>query len=345
MVDVSKSGATIVVGGFYGDEGKGKVIGYLALKDNPSIVVRAGGGPQAGHTVTSDVKVTQVPSGLLNLESRLLIARGTAINPRIVLEEGEKYNEKYNVMSRLGIDKGCTIITDEHIRIEKEDLCKRIGSVGSGTGPARVDRLLRRGEIAKTCKDLEPYLTDVAYEVNNAIAEGHSILIEGVQGFGLSLLDHEYYPFVTSQDTTASQFAADTGIGPKAVQDVVVVYKAYVSRVGEGFLNGQWTEEKGKKLGIVEHGAVSGRRRRIADFDKEMALNSAIRNSATIGAITCIDRLFPGNTGKKSFDDLTLDAQQFIEEIHTYITAHSPYFQGIKLISTGPNVDDMIDLR
>ena len=46
----------IVVGGFYGDEGKGRIVGYLAVKDNPDYVVRAGGGPQAGHTVTKGKK-------------------------------------------------------------------------------------------------------------------------------------------------------------------------------------------------------------------------------------------------------------------------------------------------
>lgn len=77
----------IVVGGFYGDEGKGKVVGYLSLKDNFDYIVRAGGGPQAGHTVTDNVKVTQIPSGLVNKSSRLLIARSTVINPEIVLRK------------------------------------------------------------------------------------------------------------------------------------------------------------------------------------------------------------------------------------------------------------------
>ena len=76
--------ASIVVGGFYGDEGKGRIVGYLAVKDNPHCVVRAGGGPQAGHTVTRGKKVTQIPSGFINPSSRLLVGRGTVINPAII---------------------------------------------------------------------------------------------------------------------------------------------------------------------------------------------------------------------------------------------------------------------
>src|SRR3989344_8245818 len=97
---------TIVVGGFYGDEGKGKIVGYLSVHDKPQIVVRAGSGPQAGHTVMTGLKVTQVPSGLVNPKARLLIARGTLINPDIFLKE-VKVN---NLEGRIFLDRGGTII-------------------------------------------------------------------------------------------------------------------------------------------------------------------------------------------------------------------------------------------
>ena len=139
---------TIVVGGFYGDEGKGKTVGYLAKHDDFDYVVRAGGGPQAGHTVTKGMAVTQIPSGFVNINSRLLIGRGTVVNPEIVLGEIYKYNNEYKVSERIGIDYGCTIITKENIEQELE-LKERVGSVGSGTGTARVDRILREAKLAK----------------------------------------------------------------------------------------------------------------------------------------------------------------------------------------------------
>jgi adenylosuccinate synthase len=330
----------IVVGGFYGDEGKGKVVGYLSIKDNFDYVVRAGGGPQAGHTVTEGKKVTQIPSGFVNPNSRLLIARGTIVNPEVVLKE----IKNYHVEDRIGIDYGCTIIEQVHIEQEKE-LVKRIGSVGTGTGPARVDRVLRKAKIAKNIESLKPYLTDVSEEVNKAIISGKKVLIEGVQGYALSLLNHNFYPYVTSQDTSASQFAADVGIGPKVIDDITVVYKAYTSRVGIGPMRFEWTEEKMKNLGIEERGTVSGRKRRIGDFDTALAIESIIGNTGTQAAITCIDRLFKNNYKIRRFEELTEEARDFIMKIDKDLKNASPYFKGIKLISTGPNIEDMIDLR
>ncbi|MCP6719343.1 MAG: adenylosuccinate synthetase [Patescibacteria group bacterium] len=331
---------SIVVGGFYGDEGKGKIVGYLALEDSPDYVVRAGGGPQAGHTVAEGKKVTQIPSGFINRNPRLLIARGTVIDPRIVLKE----IESHGVENRIGIDYGCTIIEPKDLE-QALELVKRIGSVGTGTGPARVNRIWRRAKIAKDIKSLRPYLTDVAEEVNEAIKSGKRILVEGVQGYGLSLLNHQFYPYVTSQDTTASQFAADVGIGPKAIDEIIVVYKAYVSRVGKGPMSFEWTEGKMKQSGIKEKGTVSGRPRRLGDFDKALARESLIGNTGTQAAITCIDRLFKGNSGIREFDKLTKEAQDFIEAINSFFKNESSYFNGITLVSTGPNPEDTIDLR
>lgn len=330
----------IVVGGFYGDEGKGKVVGYLASKDSPDFVVRAGGGPQAGHTVTDGKKVTQIPSGFINPTPRLLVARGTVINPEIVLRE----IETYGVKKRIGIDYSCTVIETQHFE-EEQDLVKRVGSVGTGTGPARADRILRKAKIAREVKSLKPYLTDVAGEVNKAVKRDRKILVEGVQGYGLSLFNYKSYPYVTSQDTTAGQFIADIGIGPKAVDEVTVVFKAYVSRVGKGPMTSEWTEKERQRKGIEEKGTVSGRQRRLGDFDKNLAVQSLTSNTGTAVAITCVDRLFKGNGGVKEFSKLTKEAQNFINEINFLLKKESKYFKGAELISTGPNLKDTIDLR
>ena len=333
-----KSLLTIVVGGFYGDEGKGKIVGCLATKRQYDYVVRAGGGPQAGHTVTDGKKVTQIPSGFIAPDAKLLIGRGTVINPDVVLRE----IETYGVGGRIGIDYGCTIIEGpKHIEQERE-LVERIGSVGTGTGPARVDRLLRKAKIAKDIKALRLYLVDVAAEVNRAINLDKRILVEGVQGYCLSLLNYKFYPYVTSQDTTASQFAVDVGIGPMAIDEVVVVYKAYVSRVGPGPMRFEWAKEQRDARGTEERGTVSGRLRRLGDFDKNLAKESLSRNTGTHAAITCIDRLFKGNAGVKEFDQLTKEAKDFIEKLNTLFKKASKYYRGIAAISTGPNLEDTI---
>jgi len=332
--------ADIVSGGFHGDEGKGKIIGYLSVKDAYKIVARAGGGSQTGHTIYGDVKVRQIPSGLVNHNARLLIGRGTVLDPKVVLEE----IEKYKVADRIGIDYGCTIIEPRHIE-EEQELVKAIGSVGTGTGPARRDRVMRKAKLAKDVPEFKTYLTDVSKEIQAALRWNEKVLIEGTQGFALSLMDYKFYPFVTSQDTTASQFASDAGIGPKDVGEIYTVFKAYVSKVGGGELPGQWSKEKEKQLGIQEIGTVSRRERRFADFDLELARDAIIRNTTTQAAITCIDRLFKDNQGVKEFDNLTEEAKGFIKGKNDFLKKQSTHFRGITLISTGPNLEDTIDMR
>lgn len=331
---------TILVGGFYGDEGKGKVLGYLAKHDKSHLVIRSGSGPQAGHTVTPTIKVTQVPSGLVAPKARLLIGRGTLLSPEIFLKEVKENN----LEGRIFIDGGCTVIEPRHIALEA-DLVKRIGSVGTGVGPARVDRVMRKAKLAKDEPRLKKYVTNVADEVNDAVKKKRSVLIEGVQGYGLSLLDSKYYPFVTSQDTTASQFAADTGIGPRSVTNVVVVFKAYLSRVGEDPTFKEWSASKAKKLGITERGSVSGRVRKLGDFDVDMASRAITANSGNIFAITCVDRLFPGNENITEYKLLTKEAKVFLKDLEKKLKKKNPLFTKFHLISTGPDLHHIIDLR
>lgn len=331
---------TVITGGFFGDEGKGKIVGYLAVCDKADIVVRAGSGPQAGHTVVTGLKVTQVPSGLINPKSKLYIARGTLVNPDIFLKEVKENG----LEGRIFIDPGCTIIEPKHIK-EEEELVKRIGSVGTGVGPARVDRVMRRAKLAKDESRLKKYLIDVADAVNTAAEKKKKVIIEGVQGYGLSVLDSTYYPYVTSQDTTASQFAADTGVGPKLIDEVVVIFKSYISRVGKGLPKKDWTEKEKKKRGISEKGTVSGRERRLADFDPEMAAAAMRSNTGTQSVLTCLDRMFPGNEHVRELKHLSRDAQRFLVETKKDVKAHLSTFAGFNIISTGPDLYDIIDLR
>src|SRR4030042_6427607 len=83
---------TVVVGGFFGDEGKGKLTAYWALRARPAIVARGGVGPNAGHTVQVQGKtysLRMIPSGFVSKESRLLIGPGGLVNPSVLLKETE----------------------------------------------------------------------------------------------------------------------------------------------------------------------------------------------------------------------------------------------------------------
>lgn len=131
---------------------------------------------------------------------------------------------------------------------------------------------------------------DVAEDVNRAIDDDEVVLLEGTQGFGISLY-FGTYPFVTSKDTSASQIAADNGVGPTRIDDVIVVFKAYPTRVGEGPpFSTEMTMERSHELGIEEFGTVTHRQRRIGTWDGKMARYSAMINGCTQAAITGIDR-------------------------------------------------------
>ncbi len=330
---------TIIAGGFWGDEGKGKISAYLAMADNPAIVARAGVGPNAGHTVYhkgQKIVMRQLPGGFVNPSSRLLIGAGVLVNPEVLLSE----IETLDVADRVGVDPHCAIIEQEHIDLDRgsKHLSKTVGTTGTGCGPANEARARRKIKLAEQIEALQPYLADVAAEVNAAVRLGQNVLIEGSQGFGLSLF-HGDYPYVTSKDVTASSFAADVGLGPTRVDDVVVVYKAYASRVGAGPFPTEMPREKVQALGWEEFGAVTGRPRRIGEFDYDVARRSAMINGATQIAITNLDRRFKDAFAASRLEELPADARAFIDGIQEAIGVP------VTLISTGPDLEHMIDLR
>ena len=330
--------STVVVGGFFGDEGKGKIISYLAIKDNPSIIVRGGAGPNAGHTIRDGDKVYKVrmlPSGFLNKNARVMIGPGVVINPDVLLKE----IQDFDAQGRSFIDKNCGIIEEKHLTSDsKGELKEKIGSTGSGTGPANADRAMRVLKLAKDLDSLKSLLVDVPQEINSAISSKQNVLIEGTQGTFLSLW-HGTYPFVTSKDVTASGICADIGLGPKNVDEVIVVFKSYVTRVGTGPLAKELTLEEAQNKGWSEFGTVTGRQRRAAEFDFDLARRAIMLNSATQISITKLDVLFPECAGKTSYEEISDEAKSFIKNIEDKL--NTP----VTIIGTGPAINDVIDRR
>lgn len=331
--------ATIIVGGQWGDEGKGKIVSYLALKDRPSIIARAGVGPNAGHTVEHLGKkfgLRLVPSGFLYKKARLLVGAGVLVDPEVILKEIELTGTK----SRVGIDERCGIIEQQHVERDRasEHLKGKIGSTGTGCGPANIDRANRTLKLAQEVKSLKPYLCDVAKEVNQALDKNKKVIIEGSQGFGLSLF-YGTYPYVTSKDTTASMAAVDVGLGPRKIKEVMLVFKSFPSRVGAGPFPTEIPQEEAERMGIVEYGTVTGRRRRNGSFDFEMARYSAMINSASQIALTCIDYIDKNARGVKSYEKLPNKVKKFVNEVEKKVKVP------VTIISTGPEMGETIDLR
>jgi len=329
---------SVVVCGFFGDTGKGKIISYLALKDNVAVTVRAGVGPNAGHTVLykgKEYKLRMLPSAFVNEKCRLLIGPGVLINPEVLLREIELTQSE----GRVGIDPQCAIIEARHIEADKKgQLAEQIKTTGTGTGPCNAERALRTVKLARDLSELQKYLVDVPLEMNQAIDEGKNVLIEGTQGTYLSLY-HGTYPYCTSKDVTASAACSDVGVGPKKVDEVIIVFKAFTTRVGAGPLQGEVSPEEAEKRGWREIATVTGRPRRAAPFNYELAKRAVMLNSATQAAITKIDVLFPECKGAKSYDELPQGARAFIENVEKEIKIP------VTLIGTGPDALEIVDRR
>jgi adenylosuccinate synthase len=146
---------------------------------------------------------------------------------------------------------------------------------------------------------IEPMITDTVGLVHDALDAGHHVLLEGAQAVFLDL-DHGTYPFVTSSNPVAGGACVGAGIGPRAIDRVVGIAKAYVTRVGSGPFP---TELFGDLADDIierghEWGTNTGRRRRVGWFDAVMQRHAVRLNSLTELALTKLDILDPLDTVK-----------------------------------------------
>lgn len=332
-------GCTVIVDGFYGDTGKGKIVSYLSIKDDVAVCARAGVGPNAGHTVVHEgktYKLRMIPCGFVNPKAIMLIGAGVLVNPEIVLKE----IKETGIEKRFGLDPQCAIIEQKHIDLDQSDsnLKDVVKTTGTGTGPCNADRVMRIAKMARDIPQLKNYIVDAPIIINRAIDEGKNVLIEGTQGTYISLY-YGQYPYVTSKDVCASAACSDVGVGPTKVTDVVMVLKSYVTRVGGGKLEGEITPEEAKRRNWDEYGTVTGRQRRAAEFNYKLAKRAAIINGATQIALTKLDILYPKCEGAQNYNQLEDDAKKFIKRIEENIGIP------VTLIGTGPSVKDLIDRR
>ena len=337
---------TVVVGGQFGSEGKGKVTSYLALRDNVDVVVRCG-GPNSGHTVDVDgqrYELRSLPAGFINPGTRLLLAAGCLINPEILLTEIK--NTGINPR-RVGVDRHAGIISPiEGEEEEKLHLRDRLGSTLSGTGIGVANRVLRSPhfKLAKDMPGLQEYLTDVSGEVNAALDKGGKVLIEGTQGFGLSLYHSPHYPHATSRDTTASGFLSEVGVSPRLVTDIVMAVRTYPIRVAgnSGPLPNEITWEEvrrrsGYPTDIREFTTTTKKLRRVGLFDLELVRRAAMVNKPTQIALHGADYLSFENKSVRNNSELEEHAEYFIACLERALTVE------VCLVGTGPANQEIID--
>jgi adenylosuccinate synthase len=348
----------VVIGGQYGSEGKGNVVGYLAREYD--VMVRVG-GPNAGHTVAhADGTYTYhlLPSGSRDVRARILLGPGMTISLDGLLKEVDACKV---TPDRLFIDPQAMIIEDEDREAEKS-IVDAIASTGSGSGEASARRIRMRGKggvrLARDVPELEPY---VGYEGNwrgstadrleAAYLAGHSILLEGTQGSGLSIF-HGQYPYVTSRDTNVAGTLAEAGISPSRVRRILMVIRPTPIRVGNaegpdakdsGPLKHETTfmnvaiEAELDPVAVTkaEITSTTKRKRRVGWFEWDQFRRACAINAPTDIVLAFADYVEGKNRAARRFDQLGDDTIDFIEELER--VAQAP----VSIINTRfPREDD-----
>jgi adenylosuccinate synthase len=343
----------VVVGGQYGSEGKGKVSAFITKQENIDICVRCG-GPNSGHSLVDEngrtILLRQLPTGFVNPRTRLLIPAGALIDPLLLKQEIDSLSLP---VGRIGIDRKSFVISEEDRENERRlGLRERLSSTLCGVGAAQARRVLR-AEDAHLARDvvndhpwLSKYLTDVSDEVNTSLDREEKVLIEGTQGFGLSLYHSDHYPRTTSRDTSAASFLSEVGVSPRFVTEIVIVFRTFPIRVSgpqAGPLHDEITweqirKESGCPYQVEERTSVTNKVRRVARFDWELAKQAVHLNRPTKVAINGLDYLNFENRRAREMQDLTAEAMHFLHRFETEIT------NLVRYIGVGPQLSQILDL-
>lgn len=289
---------TIIFGGQYGSEGKGKTAHFFAVKENAKYCVRVG-GPNSGHTVYRNNKpliFRILPTAAIERDTVSILAAGSYIDLSILQEEIDVSGISPD---RLLIDPNAVVINEDMKSDElHSNLRARIGSTLSGTGQAVIDRIKREGDsiLANNCPELKKYICDTKEIMRTACDNNEKIIIEGTQGFGLSLIHSEDYPYVTSRDTSAAGFLSETGLSPFDVENIVMVIRTFPIRVSgnSGPLPKEtdWDTiktELGSTDDMTEYTSCTKRIRRVARFDADIVKKSIRCNKPNIIVLNHLD--------------------------------------------------------
>lgn len=359
---MAKKGNLIVVyGGQFGSEGKGEIVAKIASA-YPKITVAKDlwrqyavriGGPNAGHTAYGPngrkvvVQSLPVPSALYGWPA--VIGAEAVVDLHQLAKELREYAEATGeVLPVLYLDASAALITDELKKSEKS-LVSAIGSTAEGVGAATARKVWRDPSLVvgtnrpQVKAALAPwvsllYLCHTSGVLNKALLEGSDVLIEGTQGWGLSLHTSGYYPFTTSRECTPQALLAGTGINSKNARSTysIMVVRTYPIRVGgnSGPLPNEitWDQLPGITPEIT---TVTKRQRRIAEFSMSHFIQSVQATGPDMLAVTFLDYVFPHLAGCRWSEGITLD-EMGDKEVKNYLKPLNAICP-VAFVSTGPN--------
>lgn len=347
----------VLMGLQFGDEGKGKIIDFLA--SNYDVVARFNGGANAGHSIYFNDKkyaLHLIPSGIF-YGKKCIIGNGVVIDPITLKQEIEVLEaDGMDVKNNLYISSNAHIVTPNHILedLEKEKILK-IGTTGKGIGPCYKSKIERTG--LRVC-DLRNYkitekefyeatefllslqITNIEYFLNDQYSE---ILAEGAQGTLLDI-DHGTYPYVSSSNSTIGGVMTGLGVSHKNIRNVYGVFKAYMTRVGNGPFVTEVKGKIGEKIRDIgdEFGATTGRPRRCGWLDIPALRYACMINGVTNLVMTKADILNDFDEVKVCIGYTYFD-EEYQEEFSFYRYDNKVYSNKAKPIYkkfNGWNTDD-----
>lgn len=216
----------------YGSTGKGLIAGYLAKRENYDTAICAF-ATNAGHTYIDEergihVMTQQLPTAITSPTVRnILIGPGSAIHLETLKEEIARYAQ-YLEGKKVLIHPHAAVVEDYHAEFEMSDGRTKMGSTAKGVGEAYIERIRRNPQnpntIGRRVSTRDPLYGMIATpeEYRDALAAAESVIVEGAQGFSLSMY-HGQYPYTTSRDVTPWQVAADCGLPYKWASYIRVI--------------------------------------------------------------------------------------------------------------------------
>jgi adenylosuccinate synthase len=329
------------------------------------------------------VMTQHLPTSLVNFDTSLVIGPGAAITPEILFAEMLRYSKAIG-NRKIIINPRAVVITDKHRRTEAEILRSGSTFKGCGAAQADkvMRQAMLFGEywnkLLSAKIDLDNSITlgewnyirehiivmDTMLYINDAIDNGESVLVEGSQGCDLDINYGLAYPNTTSRQCHAGQLVADCGISPKLVDDIIMIMRPYPIRISnttnlkdengdvlvtssgeyDGAEEITWDIIKGRcgapeDIDFGEMTTVTKKPRRVFEMNWDRLRYVAKLNRPTMIALNFAQYIDWGAYKCKDYKMLPQAVLDFIAKVEE-ITGVP-----VKLIGTGPNNDDIIDIR
>lgn len=358
----------IVMDGQAGSCGKGKVVGYLSIRDNIQYAIN-NNMSNAGHTFVFDngekVITSHLPISVVNPSTSLLIGANAAITPEVLERELVNYSELIGTR-KIYIHPRAAVIQEKHRQYERETI--RSGSTFKGCSAAIAEKIQRTpgvelardywGKFSSVIRD-KVELVETEDILCDAVRANKSIIIEGSQGFDLDLNYGLNYPYVTSRQCTAAQLYADSGLPLGLKTHVYMLVRPYPIRISNATNIGlrinsgpyagsnelSWDIVKRRcrapwYVNLDEKTTISKQRRRVFEFNWDRMDKAIKLNNPDCYVLNFAQYISYRALHKADYFELPPAVYDFMDELDSKYTG---LYAG--LIGTGAGNSDIIDVE